>query len=165
MHALMLKRKVRSQPLSTFHIIAIWKKKKKKREKWNGIKPCEMSLRVGGGGSREAGFLFGVVAGLTDPGSGLLATPLALYRPPEELLYMPRHVHGVVQVEVSISVQHRVTPVTGHRAEPDRTAHHQHSSRNETRLYSRENAHTHTLIQSSSCVQKDLLTHIGGYML
>lgn len=81
-----------------------------------------MSLRVGGGGlSREAGFLFGVVARLTDPGSGLLAAPLALYRPPEELLYVPRHVHGVVQVEVSVGVQHRVTPVTGHRMEPDRT--------------------------------------------
>lgn len=28
--------------------------------------------------------------------SRLLATPLALYRPPEKLFYMPRYVHGVI---------------------------------------------------------------------
>ncbi|TNN52792.1 hypothetical protein EYF80_037025 [Liparis tanakae] len=30
-------------------------------------------------------------------GSGLLAAPLALHGPPQELLHVPRHVHGVVQ--------------------------------------------------------------------
>lgn len=54
--------------------------------------------------------------GLKGQGSGLLAAPLTLHGPPEELLYMPGHVHGVVQVEVSIRVQHTVVPVTGHRA-------------------------------------------------
>lgn len=44
--------------------------------------------------------------------SGLLAAPLALYGPPEELLYVPRHIHGVVQVEVSVCVQYWVTPAT-----------------------------------------------------
>lgn len=33
---------------------------------------------------------------LKGQGSGLLAAPLALYGPPEELLHVPRHVHGVV---------------------------------------------------------------------
>lgn len=54
--------------------------------------------------------------GLKGQGSGLLAAPLTLYGPPEELLHMPGHVHGVVQVEVSIRVQHTVVPVRGHRA-------------------------------------------------
>lgn len=47
--------------------------------------------------------------------SGLLAAPLALDGPPEELLDVPRHVHGVVQVEVSLRVQYRVTPATGQK--------------------------------------------------
>lgn len=59
--------------------------------------------------------------GLKGQGSGLLAAPLALRGPPEELLYMPCHIHGVVQVKLSVRVQHRVTPVTGHRVEPDHT--------------------------------------------
>lgn len=59
-----------------------------------------------------------VLSRLMGQGSGLLAAPLALYRPPEELFYMPRHIHGVVQVEVSVRIQHRVTPATGHREEP-----------------------------------------------
>lgn len=46
-------------------------------------------------------------------GSGLLAAPLALYGPPEELLHVPGHVHGVVQVEVSVCIQDGVAPATG----------------------------------------------------
>lgn len=42
--------------------------------------------------------------------SGLLAAPLALHGPPQELLHVPRHVHGVVQVELTFRVQHGVTP-------------------------------------------------------
>lgn len=53
---------------------------------------------------------FGVVAGSEGQGSGLLAAPLALHGPPQELLHVPRHVHGVVQVELSVRVQHGVTP-------------------------------------------------------
>lgn len=102
-------KKEKSQPLLTFHIRAIWKKKR-----FHGIKP--MSMQVG---QTERRVCFGVVAGLKGKGSGLLAAPLALYRPPEELLHMPCHIHGVVQVKVSVSVQHRVSPVTGHRVEPD----------------------------------------------
>lgn len=60
------------------------------------------------GASWEAGFIW-CCHRLTGQGSGLLAAPLALYRPPEELFYMPRHIHGVVQVEVSVRIQHRVT--------------------------------------------------------
>lgn len=60
--------------------------------------------RVGGPGS------FGVVAGSEGQGSGLLAAPLALHGPPQELLHVPRHVHGVVQVKLSVRVQHGVTP-------------------------------------------------------
>lgn len=56
MHALMLNRKKKSQPLLTFHIIAIWKKKRE----MNGIKPWEMSMRVGQVGRQG---LFGVVTG------------------------------------------------------------------------------------------------------
>lgn len=72
-------------------------------------------------GKIERRGLFGVVTGLKGKGSGLLTAPLALYRPPEELLYMPCHIHGVVQVKLSVSIQHRVTPVTRHRVEPDHT--------------------------------------------
>lgn len=57
-------------------------------------------------------------------GSGLLAAPVALDRPPEELLHMPRHVHGVVQVEISVRIQHGVTSATGHREESDHPAAH-----------------------------------------
>lgn len=42
--------------------------------------------------------------------SGLLAAPLAGHGPPEQLLHVPRHVHRVLQVEVSVCVQHGVVP-------------------------------------------------------
>lgn len=52
---------------------------------------------------------FGVVALQKSRGSGLLAAPLALYGPPQKLLHMSRHVHGVIEVKVSVRIQHRVT--------------------------------------------------------
>lgn len=48
-------------------------------------------------------------------GSRLLATPLTLHRPSQKLLHMPRHVHGVIEVKVAVSVQHGVSPVKGSR--------------------------------------------------
>ena len=45
-----------------------------------------------------------------DPGSGLLTAPLVGHRPAEQLLHMARHVHRVIQVEVSICIQHGVSP-------------------------------------------------------
>lgn len=107
------------------------------------------------GASWEAGFVWCCHA-LKGQGSGLLAAPLALNRPPEELLYMPRHVHGVVQVEVSVRIQHRVTPATGHRVEPNHT---QTSWQHITKKTSRSNKTLFThklraLTQSSSYVQR-----------
>lgn len=107
-----------------------------------------------------------------------MAAPLALYGPPEELLYVPRHVHGVVQVEVALRVQHRVTPATGHRVEPNHTQtswqHIERNKRNKKKkkktqqeqqdtLYSIEKAHAHW-DGPGSYVSKDVLTHIGGNM-
>lgn len=65
------------------------------------------SIDASGG---DGGVSFGVVAGSEGQGSGLLAAPLALHGPPQELLHVPRHVHGVVQVELAVRVQHGVTP-------------------------------------------------------
>ena len=93
------------------------------------------------GASWEAWFVW-CCHGLKGQGSGLLATPLALYGPPKELLYMPRHVHGVVQVELSVRVQHRVTPATGHRVEPNHT---QTSWQHITKKTSRSNKTLFTL--------------------
>lgn len=96
------------------HYSYLKKKKKKDRMELNHEKcQCEW-------GKLRGGFVW-CCHGLKGQGSGLLAAPLALCGPPEELLYMPCHIHGVVQVKLSVRVQHRVTPVTGHRVEPDHT--------------------------------------------
>lgn len=118
MHALMLETKQKEKKITTlwtFHIIAIWKQKKtkKKWERWsNGIKNATSidASRRGGGLGGEGPGSFGVVSGSEGQGSGLLAAPLALHGPPQELLHVPRHVHGVVQVELAVGVQHGVAP-------------------------------------------------------
>lgn len=81
------------------------KNKKKDWVKLN-LGKCQCEWGESGGG-----FVW-CCRGSNGQGSGLLAAPLALYRPAEELLDVPRHVHGVVQVKVSVRVQHWVTPVT-----------------------------------------------------
>lgn len=63
------------------------------------------------GGRGGAGFvLVSSQRGSEGQRSGLLAAPLALHGPPEELLHVSRHVHGVVQVEFLVRVQHGVAP-------------------------------------------------------
>lgn len=43
-------------------------------------------------------------------GSRLLTAPLVGHGPAKQLLYMAGHVHRVIEVKVSISIQHGVTP-------------------------------------------------------
>lgn len=43
-------------------------------------------------------------------GSGLLTAPLAGHWPAKQLLDMAGHIHCIIQVKVSISIQHVITP-------------------------------------------------------
>lgn len=66
-----------------------------KTDKMIGIKPMsDVKWRGGAGWVR----------------SRLLAAPMALHGPSQQLLHVPRHVHGVVQVEVSLRIQHGFAP-------------------------------------------------------
>lgn len=42
-----------------------------------------------------------------------MGDPLTVHRAPQQLLHMPCHVHGVIQVEVSLGVQHGVGAAGG----------------------------------------------------
>lgn len=101
-----VEKKDKSQSL--FHIKAIWNLKKKKKD-WMEFIWEKCWLEQG----RLLGAFVWCCHELNGSGSGLLAPPLALHGPPEELLHVPGHVHGVVQVEVSVCVQDGVAPATG----------------------------------------------------
>lgn len=84
---------------------------KKKREKWMELNHEKSQCNQGESGGGDVW----CCRRAKGQRSGLLVAPLALYRPPQELLHVPRHVHGVVQVEVSVCVQHRVAPADTQR--------------------------------------------------
>ena len=77
---------------------------------------CIVRSRTGQDGGVEG-------AGFQGQRSGLRAAPLAVHGPPQKLLHVPRHVHGVVQVELSLAVQHGVTPKGAGQHNREATAH------------------------------------------
>lgn len=65
---------------------------------------------------------------------------------------MPRHVHRVIQVEVSIRVKHRVTPATGHREEPPTLRQAGSTSpKNKTARPTRHKMHAHAHTEQLVC--------------